>query len=203
MVKKYEEEVLKAIEDNEYSNEVKKVSKYEDPDVINYIVTCRTHGKNITEITEGLKERGYPNIAPQTVSELFKMAVAKTTLVHNTANEKFQDFSNQLDEMYSKAIKVLNNLINVLDKIYEEYEASDMETMQKYLMFIKLTPQIKLTTDQIFRLINDYKEQQDKIIQTRELNAYSIEDMMKYDSEKLRLLEKNGDIKIINKNLIK
>jgi len=203
MGKDYEEEVLQEIADNEGSNEVKKSSKYDDPDLIAYVVAKKTQGKSITEITEDLKQRGYPNIAPQTVSEIFKLAVAKTTLTHNTASETFQDFSEQLKEMYQKAINVLNNLINVIEKIYQEFEASDMETMQKYLMFIRLAPQIKLTTDQIFRALDDWMKQQDKIEKTQELMVWSPDQILAYQKEWLKLLEKNGDIKINNRNLLK
>lgn len=181
--------------------------KYENPEVFSIIVEGRNENKTFSEIADILRARGYDSISPGKVSELHAKAIAKSTLIHNTAQEKFQDFSAELEKMYSNAVKVLSRHIDILDKIYDEFETSDMETMQKYLMYIKLAPQIKMTADTILNYLKEYKDQQDKIITSKESMIWNegqiLEKVNQYMPILLKDMEKSGKIKIIDATVIK
>jgi hypothetical protein len=172
--------------------------KYDNDEVVSYIVENRNDNKTFEVIADGLKQRGYDSISSNQVSELYNKAIARAVVTHNTANKKFTDFSGELDKMYSQAINVMARLINVLDKIYDEFETSDMETMQKYLMFIKLAPQIKMTVSEIRELLTEYKSNQDKIMIETKNMAMKESDMIEFINKYLKTLEKSGQIKILD-----
>jgi len=72
-----------------------------------------------------------------------------------------------------------------------------MEKMQKYLMFIKLSPQIKQTTEQILAYIKHHEEQQDKIRVEQKRLIYSTEQIKEKIDVYLKELNKQGFIKIL------
>ena len=175
-----------------------RISKYDQPDLVSYVVENRNKNKTFVEIAEGLRERGFGDMNPAVLSETYAKALAKSTLVHNTAQEAFDDFSNELNKMYSQAIKVLSRQIEILDKIYDNFESSDMEEMQRYLMYIKLAPQIKSATETILKYTQEFREQQDKIITTKEGMIWNEKQMLGYINDYLPMLEKAGKIKILS-----
>lgn len=172
--------------------------KYDKPEIYAYIVENRNKDKSWSEIAQGIEERGYGSMTPDTASKLWSKALARSIVIHNTAQEQFDDFSSELQKMYSKAIAVLSRHIDILDKIYTEFETSDMETMQKYLMYIKLAPQIKMTADTILSYLREYKDGQDKLITEKKNEVWSASEMIEYINKYLKTLEKSGQVKILD-----
>jgi hypothetical protein len=154
--------------------------KYDTSEVIEFIVEKRNDDLTFEKITELLKERGYESIGTNKVSELYHKAIARSTLVHHTANEQFVDFSEQLKEMFGKAIKVLGRLVDAMDKVADEFEASDLDTMAKYMKLIKMTPEIKMGVSEVRSMVKDWQEKQDKIITEQKSLVWSESQMTEY-----------------------
>lgn len=174
-------------------------SKYEDPDVITYIVDSKSKGKNFNEITLALKDRGYPAITPSTVSDLYYKAVVEATLHHNTAVDKFVDIAPQLNEMNLKRIKIIDELLNVVQRLNNELNAcEDMELLDKTMKHIRLYPQIIALLSEFNRVFDSYVAYQDKIEKTKQAVSYKEGDIVEYINKYLKILEKAGKIKVLD-----
>lgn len=190
------------------SNPSKLRTKYDQPEIIEYVVEKRNKDWTWEKIADGLKERGFDNITSVECSKLYKVAIARSVTVHNTSQEMFTDFSEELNFMNAKGLKVLRRLIEGLESIADLLDASDeLSVLQKQLKFVQLAPQIKMALSEIREQIRDFKEGQDKIIQTQESMVWSEDKMIQYWNDyqptMLKELEKQGKIKILDKTITK
>lgn len=177
-------------------------SKYDDPDVITYIVDGRTKGKTFSDITEGLRERGFPNIQQNKVSELYYKAVAKVNHYHNSAADKFTDFSEQLNIMNEKRMRIINDLLDVVQRLNKELnEAEDLNLLEKTMKHIRLYPQIISILSEFNRVFDSYIAYQDRVEKAQEASVWNESDMIGYIDKYLKTLEKNGQIKILDNTL--
>jgi hypothetical protein len=183
-------------------------SKYDDPEIYEYLVEKRNDGWTFEKICEGLKERGYDKIDPNTVSKLYTKAVAKSITLHHTANERFTDMSEELDQMNAQAMRALRKLLDYINNIGDELEETqDLSTLQKQLKFVQLAPQIKMALSELRETIKDYYNHQDKVIKEKESQSMTLQEMINnlstYMVPVLKEWEKQKKIEILDRNLIK
>lgn len=174
-------------------------NKYDDPELMQRVVHLKeVERKPWEEIGEKIKEEfDIEAVKYETLKDVYNRAMALTITVDKKAGKKFDSFEKELGMMYEKTIRILEKLVDALDKIYQEFEASDMNDAQKYLAFIKLSPQIKQTTDQILAYIKHHQEQQDKIRVEQKNMIYSTEQIKEKLDKYIRLLADQGKIKIL------
>ncbi|GEM_PF-4700315 len=176
-------------------------NKYDDPTLMKRVVQLkeidRKPWKDIVPIIQ--EEFEIEAVKTETLSKIYDRAMALTITIDKKGGKKFNSFEKELGIMYEKTIRILSRLIDSLEKVYEEFDASDMEDVQKYLAFIKLSPQIKQTTEQILAYIKHHQEQQDKIRIEQKNMIYSTEQLKEKLDKYIRLLAEQGKIKILKK----
>jgi len=174
-------------------------TKYTDPKLQQRIIDLRENENYTWEAIKDKIGEEFDIISPTipAIKTAHNSAMATTITVDKRAGKKFDLYTEELEKMYGKTIKILSKLVSSLESVYEEFEASDMEKMQKYLMFIKLSPQIKQTTEQILAYIKHHEEQQDKIRVEQKRLIYSTEQIKEKIDIYLKELNKQGFIKIL------
>jgi hypothetical protein len=188
-------------------------SKYDKPEVREYIVRKNNEGWNNTQIADGLRERGYDKITPQTVSELRKLVIARATVQSNTVSEQFEEYQVMLKDTFGESIKALGEYVKAIRVLQEEFdkvrtEDGDLDVVKAKMAIFKTIPQAV----GLMREIRSYMEFATEMVNevkttTKEGVIYSTEQIMSqvndYWPMYLRDAEKRGDIKILNKNILK
>jgi hypothetical protein len=185
--------------------------KYEVPEVLEYIVEKRNNGETFDIITDKLKERGYPMISSSEVARLYKVAIAKSTLIHNTAQEEFTDFAPALREAYSEAIKILGDYVRNFREINERLKElnadGDLDLLKMKMDIAKQVPEAVKILKEIREFTKFQADLQDKIITEKEQRYSSEADIMKTVTEHfpllLKELEKDNKISIIDRSILK
>jgi hypothetical protein len=174
---------------------VEVVSKYDNPELITKIVELRTDNTDFESIANSLKEE-YPSIDRQKVSELYKKGIARSVTVEGRAGKKFTDFSEQLDKMYKRAVKLMERYINALERLtdmMEQIETGDQLadiSVQKQL--IKTIPQATSIFKELREYMKFHHEQQEKIIEQRDEMIWDEQTLMDNMKNNLELLKKEG-----------
>jgi hypothetical protein len=201
MAKKFEEQIHEEIELKEQPDS-RVGSKYDNQEVLSFIVENRNQDKSFDEIAQNLRLRGYPNIVASQVSDLHAKAIARSTLHHNTALEKFTDFSMELDEMNKKRMRILDKMLDTIETLNKELTNNeDLDLEQKTIKHIRLYPQIVAVLSEFNRTLQSYMDSQDKIVKTKEGMVWNEAQMLNYINQYLKTLDKNGQIKIIDQAL--
>lgn len=163
-----------------------KNSKYDTDEVYQIVVEKKNQGMNFSEIAEALKLRGYDKITSTKVSEVYTKAIARAVRTHNVAQEKFTDFSVQLDEMNVKRLQILNGLLDNVIAFAELAEGDkEMTSMQKKTLRFKYYPQIISTLSEFNRVMDSYLASQDKVIKAIEAEKTTPLDVMQLINKQL------------------
>jgi gas vesicle protein len=163
-------------------------SKYDIPEVRQYIKIKRDDGLTWQQIAEGLKERGFDKIGPTVCMNLYTTMIARSTVTHNTAKEVFDDHTDAIKESYDQAISVIGTLVKRLRKIVEEIP--DEETSDK-LMVLKAIPFAVSIMKEIREGVEFQASLQDKITKegTKQIEMTAAETMdflNKYQDEVIK-----------------
>ena len=160
-------------------------SKYDNDEVYSFVVENRNKEKTWEQISEGLQARGYEEVNPSKVSEIHARAIAKSVLIHNTATEKFTDFSKELDEMNSKRIKILNVLLDHVQRLNDELaNCEDNELLIRTTRHIRMYPQIMSALSETRQTIDSYMSQQDKVLEEKNAMIWSEGQVLESINEK-------------------
>jgi hypothetical protein len=178
-------------------------SKYDTPEITAYILDGKTKGKSFSEITQGLKDRGFDKIAPQTVSDLYARAIAKATVVHNQASDDFEEYQEIIKQQYGESINLMGEYVkllrNLLKDMKERYANSEDE--DKLSARGELVKSIPYATN-IMKEIREYAKLQmelgDKVYLERSKEVWNEGEIMDYVNKYLKTLEKNGQVRILD-----
>jgi predicted double-glycine peptidase len=178
-------------------------SKYETPEVTNYIIENRNKGVTFEDIAKGLRERGFETINPSTVQKLHLKLIAKSVTVHNTAKEVFDNHTDTLNKMYGESLKLMGIYVKKLREIIETLEnAEDPDSLEVKGNIIRTIPVAVQVMREIRSSVETQMELQDKITKTSEKEVVWNEgQMLEYVNDYLKVLEQNGQIKILDNNL--
>lgn len=122
-----------------------KYSKYDNPEVIQFVIEKKNDGLSWVGISNLLKERGYENIKPDKVKEIYNVTLAKAITVGNVARKNFDEFTDLLLENYGDAIHLLSDYVKKLRALVKQLddrveEGDDDSLLQSRLNVIKTIP---------------------------------------------------------------
>jgi hypothetical protein len=122
-----------------------KYSKYDNPEVIQFVIEKKNDGLSWVGISNLLKERGYENIKPDKVKEIYNVTLAKAITVGNVARKNFDEFTDLLLENYGDAIHLLSDYVKKLRALVKQLddrveEGDDDALLQSRLNVIKTIP---------------------------------------------------------------
>lgn len=182
--------------------------KYEEPEVIEFVVEKRNENKTWAEIADLLKLRGYDKITPTEVSRIHKVALTRSINVHNTASESMEDFTDDLNLMRAKSLRQVRLMVEKLEQ-YQDLisQDEDLPVTQQIIKFLSLAPTLKILLTEIREEFKLAASVQDKIITEQKQMVWSEQQMIEYASEfmetYLRDLEKQGKISIKDRTILK
>ncbi len=174
--------------------------KYDKPEVEERVVVLRRDGKTWDEVTDILRvELKEPNMNRSMSQVIYSRAMAKTITTESRAGKKFADYTEDLNHMYGKAIRVLGRWITAADKLSEELEKSvddgNIEGVQAYGVLLKTAPQMKAISSEIRDYMKFQQDQQDKIKIEQTALVWDESQMLDYMDKYLVKLEKEGKIR--------
>lgn len=196
-----EEEVLMEVREDALPFDTQG-SKYDDPEIVAYIIENYNRGKNFKEITDELKERGYPKIARQTVSELYSKAVAKATITRTARKEYFDDFMEPIVQNYGEAVTLMGEYVKLLrsylQQLKDKMNDLDEDDLKLKSEIIKSIPYATGVMKEIRAIAETQMDMQDKIQAERSQMGMTEGDMVSFINKYLPILEKSGKIKILD-----
>jgi hypothetical protein len=142
-------------------------SKYDVPEVRQYIRIKRDDGLSWSQIADGLKERGFDKISPTVCMNLYTTMIARSTVTHNAAKEVFDDFTEELKLSYGEAIKIIGEYIRTMRDIIEEMkkiknEDGDIDLLKAKMAIAKTIPTGVSILKEIREFVRFQAELQDK-----------------------------------------
>ena len=187
------------------NNKIDSPTLYDKPEIVDFIVKERTNDKTFTDITTSLKEKGYPSITRGKVSELYNKGITRTVTVEKRGGKKFQDFSSELNDMYSRSVNIMQEYINVIQDLVGNLK--DLGTSGS-LDTIKVKKQIMSTipvATNLFKELRGYmqfhQEQQDKITLNQKSVVWDTQTLMDNMHIAIGTLESEG-YKIIKPEIV-
>ena len=142
-----------------------KQAIYNNPEFGKRVVELRSGGKNWEEIKKLLmSEFDRDTLTVQTVRGAYDTALAMSITYEKRTGKKFNDYTEQLDQLYGAAIKQLERLINAIDTIADKLEeADDVDALKAANIILRMAPTIKNVTSEIRNFMDFQSKQQDKI----------------------------------------
>lgn len=177
-------------------------TKYQKPEVEQRVVQLRSDGKTWEEVTEVLREElDEPKMSRDTTKGIHTRAMAKTITTEKRSGKKFVDYTEELDKMYGKAIRVIDRWINAADKLSEkleeEIENDNIDAIKAYSFMLKSAPQMKAISSEIRDYMKFQQDQQDKIKVEQTALVWDESQMLDYMEKYLGKLEHEGKIRWI------
>jgi hypothetical protein len=183
----------------------KSRGKYDNEEVISFIIEKKNEGKSGVVIADLLKQRGYEKIDPSLVQELYRIGIARSVTFHNTAQEQFTDFTEQLKESYNDSIQLMGELVKTLRLYVQEIKETDVGSLEGKSLIIKTIPlavnimkeirehvklqsdlqdkiittaqeEVKLTSSDVMNTVRDYSEKIMKELKRKEKEAEALEE---------------------------
>jgi hypothetical protein len=179
-----------------------KNTKYEKPEVENRVIVLRDKGESWQSIAETMKsEIDEPKFSQAMAQKIYNRAMAKTITTEKRAGKKFADYTEELGNMYGKAVRVLDRWINAADKLSEELERAvddgDIGAIKAYGILLKTAPQMKAISSEIRDYMRFQQDQQEKITVEQKALVWDESQMLDYMDQYLDKLEKEGKIRWI------
>lgn len=148
-------------------NETKGInSKYDNPEVISFIIEKKNEGNTFSTIKDLLKKRGYDKIEASMISNLYKLGLARSVTYHNTAQKEFTDFSGELKKSYQESIELLGIMVRTLRGLVEQIKESDPDSITGKSLIIKVIPQAVQIMKEIREHVKLQTDLQDQIVTT-------------------------------------
>jgi len=187
------------------NKKIERVDKVDTPEILEKIVSLRSKDYTYRDIVETLKEEFNLNITQSRVSQLYKKAIARSVTKESRTGKKFSDFSEELDRMYRRSVALMEEYVTALEHIASELAdlaaTGELETISAKKMLIKTIPEATKIMKELREFMKLHLEQQDKIIETQQQEAWTFQDFMDNTKESLDLLEKEGMIVKLNREI--
>jgi len=185
----------------------KRNLKYSKPEVEERVVNLRGDGKSWGDISKIVSvELDEPSLSVSMTRTIYSRAMAKTITTEKRAGKKFRDYSNELDKMYGKSIKVLKGYISAAEKVSEELvlmiENGNITAVKAYGIILKTAPQMKAITSEIRDFMRLQQDDQDKITVEQNAMVWDEGQMLDYMDKYLKELEKEGKIIFVKPKLV-
>ena len=109
----------------------------------------------------GIKKR---ELAKLKIDNVIDFENTKSILIKSKKMGKvFSKYADQMDDRYGKACRMVDWLVESIEKVKEEFESSDADDLQKYIRFIKLAPTVIATSREILNQLDFIKREQERI----------------------------------------
>lgn len=171
---------------------------YDSNDFMERVVVLRNDGLTWEDVSGKLQSEYDCDIASSTASELYTKIQATTITVERKAGADYSRFRDDLKNLYGEQIKKLKTLDKIFDVILNKFESSsDEEELAMAYKIMKMMPSIKGLISEIREFNKFQKEQEDKITAQQEKLYYSPQQINQQVESTLKILVKEGKIKII------
>lgn len=171
---------------------------YEQNDFRDKLVLLRNDGNTWDDVSYKLQSEFDCDIASSTASELYTRIQATTITVERKAGADYSRFRDDLKDMYGDSLDKLKVLMKALDVILKKFSSSnDEDELSMAYKLMKMMPSIKGLISEIREFNKFQKDQEDKITAQQEELYYSPQQINQQVDVILKLLVKEGKIKII------
>lgn len=171
---------------------------YNSNDFMERVVVLRNDGLTWEDVSGKLQSEYDCDIASSTASELYTKIQATTITVERKAGADYSRFRDDLREMYGDSLGKLKILMRALDVILKKFSNSNSEEeLSMAYKLMKMMPSIKGLISEIREFNKFQKEQEDKITAQQEKLYYSPQQINQQVESTLKILVKEGKIKII------
>jgi proline dehydrogenase len=172
---------------------------YDNPKLREKIIELRTDGKTWEEISDKISSEFDVNPNSTYVSKIYHNEISKSITVDKPAKDMFEKHRLELDKRYARVVKITDWLLEAIEKVRDEFNSSDMEDIQKYLAFIKMTPHILATSKAVLEQLDFIKQENEKIKLEQKNHIWSATQVNQHLYSTLQMLNKEGYIKILKK----
>lgn len=158
-----------------------------------------SQNNNAKETSRKLQEEFETSIIPQTVLKIYRREIVKSKIDYKP-DDVSKKYADQLQKRYDRLVKIADFLLDVIEKIRDEFESSDMDKMAQYISFIKISPQINQTLKTVLEQLEYMRKENEKMRTEQKNYIYSPIQINNYLHQTIKKLQEDGTIKIVKKD---
>jgi len=172
---------------------------YKDTNLRTKLIELRTAGRTWEQCSEILTADFNTPISASQLKVIYPEELAKSITFDKGSNKIFEKHRDELTKRYERVVKITDWLLEAIEKVRDEFESSDMDDIQKYLAFIKMTPQINMTVKSVLEQLDFIRQENDRIKIEQKNYIYSPVQINQHIYSTLKMLNKQGFIRILKK----
>ena len=173
------------------------MSKKADSDIVARIHELRNDDYSNPDVANIIEQEFGTKIEPEDIDKVLNRGIARGIVNDQKAAKIFERYEKLIGQRYGKAVKMIDWLIEAVEKIKDEFDSSDKDQATKYLSFIKLAPTITSLSKEILAQIDFIKKQQEQIKIEQKNIIYSPMQINYILQNQLKDLAKQGYIRIL------
>jgi hypothetical protein len=170
---------------------------YKNPELRKDIVSLRNKGYSLEDIQQEINNKYSLDMTVPTVGNIYNKEIAKATILDKGTSKDFKEHRMAMSKRYGRIVKIADFLLEAIEEVKNEFESSDMDKMQKYINFIKMTPHITRALDQVLSQLEFLKKEDERIKVEQQNLIYSPIQINQYLQESITDLVKEGYIKVL------
>lgn len=175
----------------------KRNDKYHTDEVKKFIAKRRDRGESWKTIAKETNKGFGFTMTDITTKKIFEEAMAEGLIHSKKMGRVFSKYADQMDDRYGKACKMVDWLVDSIERVKEEFESQDLDDLQKYIRFIKLAPTVIATSREILNQLDFIRKEQERIKISQKNLIYSPIQINQFIHKFLKDYVKEGKIKIL------
>jgi hypothetical protein len=172
-------------------------AEYQNPELRKEIVSLRNKGYSYEVVTAEINKKYNVKMHQTTAMKIYNKELATAITLNKGTNKDFEAHRKAMAQRYGRIVKIADFLLESIEEVKNEFESSDMESVEKYLAFIKMTPHITRALDQVLAQLEFLRKEDERIKIEQKNLIYSPVQINQYLQESLSDLSKQGYIKIL------
>jgi len=173
--------------------------EYQNPELREEILKLRNKGYSFESIKDEINNKYELDISESTIRTIYEKELAKALTIDKLSNKNFDTYRKAMVARYDRIVKIADFLLEAIEEVRDRFESSDMDKVDKYIAFIKMTPNITRALDQVLSQLEFLRKEDERIKIEQKNIIYSPIQINQYLQDSLGDLIRDGYIKVLRK----